>query len=172
MHQSSKPIQRSDVWQLSSRSFERWNACQHQSATSNGDARLVSGRYITHLISITRQVWASGLFSQRAKDSDNPEVPPNDSLSLDLSLCEHACVCVSVCSSQLWYTAARHRWEGTKNKYFVTALKQSFQKSALCFSISLSDHFLLLLPTFVLKYLYFLLLSLEKPIVTFVFKSV
>ncbi len=54
------------------------------------------------------------------------------------------------------------RWEVTKYKYVITVLKYIFLVSVLYFTIYFSDYFLLLLLTFLHKYLYFLLLTFSK----------
>ncbi len=60
------------------------------------------------------------------------------------------------------HCAYKQRWEVTKYKYFVTVLKKIFLVSVLYFTIYFSDYFLLLLPTFLQKYLYFLLLTFSN----------
>lgn len=57
---------------------------------------------------------------------------------------------------------SRLRWEVTKCKYVVDVLKSILQVSGLHLSIPFSVDLLVLLPTFVHTYLYFVLLTLEK----------
>lgn len=57
---------------------------------------------------------------------------------------------------------SRLRWEVTKCKYIVDVLKSILQVSGLHLSIPFSGDLLVLLPTFVHTYLYFVLLTLEK----------
>lgn len=57
---------------------------------------------------------------------------------------------------------SRLKWEVTKCKYVVDVLKSILQVSGLHLSIPFSGDLLVLLPTFVHTYLYFVLLRLEK----------
>ncbi len=65
-------------------------------------------------------------------------------------------------SNELKWFTHKQRWEVTKYKYFVMYLSRFFLVSVLYFTIYFSDYFVLLLPTLLHKYLYFLLLTFSN----------